>query len=61
MAPEQHRPDPADVAVAGCGWVAITAVIAFPGLALRDGAVTAFLVAIGGIIGMLWARKRLRS
>ena len=36
------------------------AVIAMPGLILNDGPLTVYLVVVGGVIGFLWARKRLR-
>ncbi|CAM5475630.1 hypothetical protein SALBM311S_10245 [Streptomyces alboniger] len=60
MENEQSRPDGAHLATAGCGWLLIVAVIAAPGLILNDGPLTAYLVVLGGVIGSLWARKRLR-
>ncbi|MGW1727535.1 hypothetical protein ACWCQK_32040 [Streptomyces sp. NPDC002306] len=60
MENERRRPDSADLVVAGCGWLLIVTVIALPGLALNDGPLTAYLVVLGGLIGFLWARRRLR-
>ncbi|MFG2134631.1 hypothetical protein ACGFNV_43675 [Streptomyces sp. NPDC048751] len=60
MKKERLRPDGADVSAAGCGWLLITAVIAIPGFVLNDGPLTLYLVVVGGVIGSLWARKRLR-
>lgn len=57
---EQPRPDGAHLATAGCGWLLIVAVIAMPGLLLNDGPVTVYLMVVGGVIGSLWVRKRLR-
>ncbi|MET7704450.1 hypothetical protein [Streptomyces sp. NPDC005485] len=57
---EKRRPDSADIGMAGCGWLLIVAVIAVPGLILNDGPLTAYLVIVGGVVGFLWARKRLR-
>lgn len=45
--------------MAGCGLLLIVAIVAMPGLALNDGPLTAYLVVVGGLIGGLWARKRL--
>jgi hypothetical protein len=56
---ERRRPDSADLVVAGCGWLLIVAVIALPGLILNDGPLTVYMVVVGGIIGFLWARRRL--
>jgi hypothetical protein len=56
---ERRRPDSADLAVAGCGWLLIVAVIAMPGIVLNDGPLTAYMVVVGGVIGFLWARRRL--
>jgi hypothetical protein len=56
---EGRRPDSADIGMAGCGWLLIVAVIAMPGLILNDGPLTVYLVVVGGVIGFLWARKRL--
>ncbi|MGW3916759.1 hypothetical protein ACWEBX_35415 [Streptomyces sp. NPDC005070] len=56
---EARRPDAADIGMAGCGWLLIVAVIAMPGLILNDGPLTVYLVVVGGVIGFLWARKRL--
>ncbi|MET7988531.1 hypothetical protein [Streptomyces sp. NPDC005281] len=60
MENERRRPDSADMAVAGCGWLLIVGIIASPGLALNDGPLTAYLMIVGGVIGFLWARRRLR-
>ncbi|MFF3937495.1 hypothetical protein [Streptomyces phaeofaciens] len=60
MEHEQPRPDGADLATAGCGWLLIVAVIALPGLVLNDGPLTAYMVVVGGVIASLWVRKRLR-
>ncbi|MFG2474154.1 hypothetical protein [Streptomyces fagopyri] len=60
METERHRPDPADLVVAGCGWLLIATVIALPGLALNDGPLTVYLLGVGGVIGFMWARGRLR-
>lgn len=60
MENERRRPDSADLVVAGCGWLLIVTVIALPGLALNHGPLTAYLVVVGGLIGFLWARRRLR-
>lgn len=57
---EHPRPDGADVATAGCGWLLMTAAIALPGFILNDGPLTLYLVVVGGVTGCLWARKRLR-
>lgn len=57
---QRRRPDPADLVVAGCGWLLIVTVVALPGLSLNDGPLTAYLVILGGVIGFLWARRRLR-
>ncbi|MES4890167.1 MULTISPECIES: hypothetical protein [unclassified Streptomyces] len=59
MQNEQRRPDSADLVVAGCGWLLIVAVISLPGLLLKDGPLTAYMATVGGLIGFLWARKRL--
>ncbi|MEU3085687.1 hypothetical protein ACWCQ0_22270 [Streptomyces massasporeus] len=59
MEDEHGRPDSADLVVAGCGWVLIVAIIALPGLILNDGPLTVYMVVVGGIIGFLWARRRL--
>ncbi|MEU2915835.1 hypothetical protein ACFYM3_41120 [Streptomyces massasporeus] len=59
MEDERGRPDSADLVVAGCGWVLIVAIIALPGLILNDGPLTVYMVVVGGIIGFLWARRRL--
>ncbi|MFD9936541.1 hypothetical protein [Streptomyces luteogriseus] len=59
MEDERRRPDSADLVVAGCGWLLIVAVIALPGLILNDGPLTVYMVVVGGIIGFLWARRRL--
>ncbi|MFF4400307.1 hypothetical protein [Streptomyces sp. NPDC001480] len=59
MENERHRPDAADLAVAGCGWLLIVAVIAMPGLALNDGPLTAYMAVVGGAIGFLWVRRKL--
>ncbi|MBD0743094.1 hypothetical protein BG418_16085 [Streptomyces sp. CBMA152] len=59
MQNERRRPDSADLVVAGCGWLLITTVIALPGLLLKDGPLTAYMIVVGGLIGFLWARKRL--
>ncbi|MFF6993737.1 hypothetical protein ACFY93_02045 [Streptomyces sp. NPDC008313] len=59
MGDERRRPDAADLVVAGCGWLLIVAVIAMPGLVLDDGPLTAYMVVVGGVIGSLWARRRL--
>ncbi|MFF0042371.1 hypothetical protein ACFYRG_40245 [Streptomyces mirabilis] len=59
MENERRRPDSADLVVAGCGWLLIVAVIAMPGLILNDGPLTAYMAAVGGVIGFLWARRRL--
>ncbi|KPH98193.1 hypothetical protein OK006_1439 [Actinobacteria bacterium OK006] len=56
---ERRRPDSADLVVAGCGWLLIVAVIAMPGLILNDGPLTAYMAVVGGVIGFLWARRRL--
>jgi hypothetical protein len=56
---ERRRPDSADLVVAGCGWLLIVAVIAMPGLILSDGPLTAYMAVVGGVIGFLWARRRL--
>jgi hypothetical protein len=56
---ERRRPDSADLVVAGCGWLLIVGVIAMPGLILNDGPLTAYMVVVGGVIGFLWARRRL--
>ncbi|MFF3616379.1 hypothetical protein [Streptomyces sp. NPDC002580] len=61
MENDRHRPDPADLVVAGCGWLLIVTVVAMPGLVLDDGALTAYLVVVGGAIGFPWARRRLRG
>ncbi|MFB0619786.1 MULTISPECIES: hypothetical protein [Streptomyces] len=45
--------------MAGCGWLLIVAVISLPGLLLKDGPLTAYMATVGGLIGFLWARKRL--
>ena len=60
MKNEQPRPDGADVATAGCGWLLIMAVIAIPGYILNDGHLTLYLVVVGGVIGYLCVRRRLR-
>ena len=57
---ERSRPDSADLAVVGCGWILIVAVVALPGLIAKDGPLTAYMVVLGVVIGSLWARKRLR-
>jgi hypothetical protein len=57
---ERRRPDAADVGLAGCGLLLIVAVVAMPGLLLNDGPLTAYLVVVGGVVGFLWAHKRLR-
>ncbi|WP_158761531.1 hypothetical protein [Streptomyces sp. NRRL S-146] len=59
MEDERRRPDSADLVVAGCGWLLIVAVIALPGLLLNDVPLTVYMVVVGGIIGFLWARRRL--
>ncbi|MFI7141730.1 hypothetical protein ACIBQ5_29690 [Streptomyces massasporeus] len=59
MEDERRRPDSADLVVAGCGWLLIVVVIALPGLILNDGPLTVYMVVVGGIIGFLWARRRL--
>ncbi|MER6559992.1 hypothetical protein ABT300_20115 [Streptomyces sp. NPDC001027] len=51
--------DAADLVVAGCGWLLTVTVVALPGLVLNDGPLTAYLVVVGGVIGLLWARSRL--
>ncbi len=35
------------------------AVISLPGILLNDGALTAYMAVVGGLIGFLWARGRL--
>ncbi|MGW5176624.1 hypothetical protein ACWERY_20000 [Streptomyces sp. NPDC004082] len=57
---EGRRPDAAVIGLAGCGWLLIVAVIAMPGLILNDGPLTLYLVVVGGVIGILWLRRRLR-
>ncbi|MFD7880472.1 hypothetical protein ACFV5G_41500 [Streptomyces sp. NPDC059766] len=60
MEHQRPRPDGAHLAVAGFGWLLIVTVVAMPGLVLNDGPLTAYMAAVGGVIGALWARKRLR-
>ncbi|MGW0966592.1 hypothetical protein [Streptomyces sp. NPDC002516] len=60
MENQRRRPDAADLVVAGCGWLLIVTVVALPGLALNDGPLTAYLVILGGVIGFLWTRRKLR-
>ncbi|AVV42120.1 hypothetical protein C6376_12445 [Streptomyces sp. P3] len=55
----RHAADAADLVVAGCGWLLTVTVVALPGLLLDDGPLTAYLVVVGGVIGLLWARSRL--
>lgn len=57
---ERSRPDSADLAVVGCGWILIVAVVTLPGLIAKDGPLTAYMAVLGAVIGSLWARKRLR-
>ncbi|RPE41288.1 hypothetical protein EDD90_4371 [Streptomyces sp. Ag109_O5-1] len=59
MEDERRRPDSADLAVAGCGWLLFVAVIAMPGLILDDGPLTAYMAVVGGAIGFLWVRRKL--
>ncbi|MFJ7152351.1 hypothetical protein ACIQVT_29855 [Streptomyces sp. NPDC100445] len=56
---ERRRPDPADLVVAGCGWLLIVAVISLPGILVKDGPLTAYMAVVGGSIGFLRARRRL--
>ncbi|MGW2746740.1 hypothetical protein [Streptomyces sp. NPDC001450] len=60
MQNEQRHPDSADLVVAGCGWLLIVAVISLPGLLSKDGPLTAYMAGVGGLIGFLWVRGRLR-
>lgn len=57
---EAGRPDSADLAVVGCGWILITGVVALPGILSKDGPLTTFMAVLGMVIGSLWARQRLR-
>ncbi|MET8134506.1 MULTISPECIES: hypothetical protein [unclassified Streptomyces] len=59
MGDGRRRPDAADLVVAGCGWLLIVAAIASPGLLLNDGPLTAYMVVVGAVTGLLWVRKRL--
>ncbi|MFF6997592.1 hypothetical protein ACFY93_21890 [Streptomyces sp. NPDC008313] len=45
--------------MAGCGWLLIVAVVAMPGLLVNDDLLTAYMAALGGVIGLLWVRRRL--
>ncbi|MFD9909527.1 hypothetical protein [Streptomyces sp. NPDC059063] len=60
MAEQERRPDSADLAVIGCGWVLIVAVVSVPGLVVDDGPLIAYMAGLGAVIASLWARKRLR-
>lgn len=57
---EGSRPDSADLAVVGCGGILIVAVVSLPGVIAKDGPLTAYMAVLGAVIGVLWARQRLR-
>ena len=57
---DRRRPDSADLAVVGCGWILIVAVVSLPGVIAKDGALTAYMTVLGAVSGFLWARQRLR-
>ncbi|MEU8587862.1 hypothetical protein AB0C59_12825 [Streptomyces sp. NPDC048664] len=60
MDSDRRRPDAVDLGAAGCGWLLIVAVASLPGMLLDDGEVTAYLAVVGALIGLPWARGRLR-